>query len=153
MATFLTSAVLYVLSLSARSPSNWITVATVSELLGFLPFLTFPVVGAMIASKRPHNPIGWICLADGLLWNVLVMTDYYSRYGLAHRDVGGVVKRTAGQVLLDDERVRQTVGLGVHVVGLRGYAGGGEDLQGVVFVGGLLSQGEPDLAPRHQPNH
>jgi hypothetical protein len=32
-------------------------------------------------------------------------------------------------------------------VGFRGDAGGGEQLQGAVLVGGLLLQGKPDLAP------
>ncbi len=83
MAMFLASAALYIIALSAQSPSDWITVGTVSELLGFVPFLAFPIVGALIASRRPHNPIGWICLADGLLWSLLGITDYYSRYGVA----------------------------------------------------------------------
>jgi hypothetical protein len=39
-------------------------------------------VGAVIASRRPRNPIGWICLADGLLWMVLAVTDTYSVYGV-----------------------------------------------------------------------
>jgi hypothetical protein len=82
MAMFLASAALYVLSLSAQSPSNWITVGTVSEVLGFVPFLAFPIVGALITSRRPQNPIGWICLADGLLWSLLGITDYYTRYGV-----------------------------------------------------------------------
>ena len=83
MVMFLASAALYVLSLFAQSPSNWLTVGTVSEMVGFVPFLAFPIVGVLIASKRPQNPIGWICLADGLLWSLLAMTDYYSRYGVA----------------------------------------------------------------------
>jgi hypothetical protein len=83
MAMFLASAVLYVLALSAQPPSNWITVGTVSEMLGFVPFLAFPIVGALIASRRPRNPIGWICLADGILWSLLGITDYYTRYAVA----------------------------------------------------------------------
>src|SRR5918997_5121509 len=37
----------------------------------------------MIASRLPRNPIGWICLADGLLLLLLGLFDYYSVYGLA----------------------------------------------------------------------
>jgi hypothetical protein len=48
-----------------------------------VPFLAFPIVGALIASRRPHNPIGWICLAVGLLWMLLGLFDYYGVYGLA----------------------------------------------------------------------
>ena len=83
MAMFLASAALYALYLFERSPGDRLTVGTVGEALGFVPFLAFPVVGALIASRRPQNPIGWICLADGLFWSLLGLTDYYSRYGMA----------------------------------------------------------------------
>jgi hypothetical protein len=43
-------------------------------------------VGALIASKHPRNPIGWICLADGLLWMFVGMTDSYSVYGTTQPD-------------------------------------------------------------------
>jgi hypothetical protein len=56
---------------------------TVAGLLLYLPFLAFPIVGAFIASARPENPIGWILLADGLLWMCISVTDFYGLYGLA----------------------------------------------------------------------
>ena len=56
---------------------------TIGELLGGSLFLAFPVVGALIAARRPRNPIGWILLADGLLWNLSGTMDYYSDYGAA----------------------------------------------------------------------
>ena len=74
---------LYVLARSAQSPGDWLTVGTVSDMLSFVPFLAFPLVGALVASKHSRNPIGWICLADGLLWMILSMTDSYSIYGVA----------------------------------------------------------------------
>jgi hypothetical protein len=40
-------------------------------------------VGALIASRRPHNPIGWICLAVGFLFLLLGMIDFYSVYEVA----------------------------------------------------------------------
>src|SRR5215211_5901860 len=43
----------------------------------------FPPGGRPDASRRPMNPIGWICLADGLVWTFIEMTDSYSFYGLA----------------------------------------------------------------------
>ena len=43
----------------------------------------FPLVGALIISRRPHNPIGWICLADGLLWMLIFTFESYSAYGVA----------------------------------------------------------------------
>jgi hypothetical protein len=80
---FFASGVLAVLARSAQSPGNWFTVGTISETVTFVLFLAFPIVGALIASRRPQNPIGWICLADGLLWMILVLTNSYSIYGVA----------------------------------------------------------------------
>ena len=83
VAMFVTGDVMHVLARSAQSPGDWVTVSTVSEMLTFVPYLAFPIVGALIASRRPRNPIGWICLASGLLWMLLAVTDNYSIYGVA----------------------------------------------------------------------
>jgi hypothetical protein len=56
----------------------------VGDFLLFVPFTTFPIVGALIASRRPRNPIGWICLADGLLWILIILGEEYSSFGLAN---------------------------------------------------------------------
>ena len=56
----------------------------VGDFLLFVPFTAFPIVGALIASRRPRNPIGWICLADGLLWMLIILGEAYSSYGLAN---------------------------------------------------------------------
>jgi hypothetical protein len=74
---FVAGVPLYVLSSSAR------VTGTIGELVGGALFLVFPVVGTLIAARRPRNPIGWILLADGLLWNLSSMMDYYSDYGAA----------------------------------------------------------------------
>jgi len=74
---------LYVVAPPAQSPSNWGTVDTVSDVLIFLSFLAFPLVGALIASRRPHNPIGWLLLVEGLLWMLIDTIEYYGAYGLA----------------------------------------------------------------------
>ena len=67
----------------AQSPGNSNILGTISEAVSFVLFLAFPIVGALVASRRPQNPIGWICLADGLLWMLLAVTDSYSIYGVA----------------------------------------------------------------------
>jgi len=87
VAMFLASGVLTIMSLYAapatRPPSTWGTGGLIGGLVIFLPFLAFPLVGALIASKRPHNPIGWICLTAGFLWMLIVLSDSYGTYGLA----------------------------------------------------------------------
>ncbi len=83
VAMFLASVALFFLARSAQVPSSWSSNLTVSAMLFSLPFLAFPLVGALIASRRPGNPIGWICIAHGFLWMLLSMFDYYSEYGLA----------------------------------------------------------------------
>src|SRR5215208_5592122 len=80
---FVANVVLYFLAPSAQSTSNWGTVGTVSDMLVFVSFLAFPIVGALIASRRPHNPIGWICLAVGLSWMLGGLSQKYTAYGIA----------------------------------------------------------------------
>ena len=80
---FLAAVALSILVRSAHIPNGSSASRTVVDLLVSVPILAFPLVGALIASRRPHNPIGWICLADGLLWMLLGLFDYYSVYGLA----------------------------------------------------------------------
>jgi hypothetical protein len=53
--------------------SDWGTAGPLGLLAIFSPFLAFPLVGALIASRRPENPMGWICLAAGLFWMVIVV--------------------------------------------------------------------------------
>jgi hypothetical protein len=87
VAMFLLGFALTVLSLYAgpatQAPSDWGTSGLLSGLMIFLPFLAFALVGALISSRRPENPIGWICLASGLLFMLLAVTDSYSIYGTA----------------------------------------------------------------------
>jgi hypothetical protein len=83
VAMFLASVALWALARGAQVPGNWGVDLTLGSLLGGAAFLAFPLVGALIASRRPRNPVGWICLADGLLWRLTDVIDYYSVYGVA----------------------------------------------------------------------
>jgi hypothetical protein len=47
--------------------------------------LTFPTVGALIASRRPKNPIGWILCGTGLLTGVRSFAQAYADFGLVGR--------------------------------------------------------------------
>jgi hypothetical protein len=44
--------------------------------------VSFSVVGALIASHRPENPIGWIFLADGFCYGLLIAGEEYAVYAL-----------------------------------------------------------------------
>jgi hypothetical protein len=78
------SIALYVAARSVQSPSNWDTGGDSAVLIFLLPFLAFPLVGALIASKRTKNPI-WICLAAGIIWMVVLKSTSHWVYGLVVR--------------------------------------------------------------------
>jgi len=80
---FVATVPLCLLARSAHVPRSWGADLSIAGLLGGGLFLIFPLVGAMIASRRPKNPIGWILLADGLLWMLSDVMDYYAVYGVA----------------------------------------------------------------------
>jgi uncharacterized membrane protein YhdT len=80
---FVGSAALWVLAHSTHVPRSLDADLTTGSLLGQALFLVFPLVGALIASRRPENPIGWLCLVDGLLWTTTDMLDYHSLYVMA----------------------------------------------------------------------
>ena len=79
------SVALYIATRSVEPPSTWGTGGDSAVLILLLPFLAFPLVGALIASKRPENPIGWICLAVGIIWMVSLISTSYGLYGLVVR--------------------------------------------------------------------
>jgi hypothetical protein len=70
---FLASVVVYVLARSSQEAPT--TGGALSNLLIYVPFLVFPIVGALIASRHPTNPVGWICLAIGLFWTLIFLGD------------------------------------------------------------------------------
>ena len=53
------------------------SIATLATLI-----VSFSVVGALIASHRPKNPIGWIFLAVGFFQGLLSAGDQYAVYAL-----------------------------------------------------------------------
>jgi hypothetical protein len=58
-----------------------------------LSIAAFPLMGALIASRRPENTIGWIFCGIGVLWGLAALTAEYSTYALLRRDalIGGGV--------------------------------------------------------------
>src|SRR2546423_586983 len=75
----------------ARSPS----IQTFSLLLS----LAFPVIGAVIATRRPGNWIGWIFVAVGVSFAVATLSSEYASYALITRrgavPFGAFAARTA----------------------------------------------------------
>jgi hypothetical protein len=52
------------------------------SIVGYLPFST---TGAVIAARRPANPLGWLLLAIGLTLGMNDFTHYYAEYTLVYR--------------------------------------------------------------------
>jgi len=78
---FVASVALYVLARSAQEAlGSW---DALGDLLVFVPFLAFPIVGALIASRRLENPIGWMCLVAGLFWMLIALGSQYDAFVLA----------------------------------------------------------------------
>jgi hypothetical protein len=86
---FAATVVLYVAIRPVMPPSAYGTGGDSAVVIFVVPFLAFPVVGALIASKRPENPIGWISLAAGAFWMLAALTGPYAVYGAA-ADPGSV---------------------------------------------------------------
>jgi hypothetical protein len=51
----------------------------VPAVLGLGSFMT---VGAVVVSRQPHNRIGWLCCAGGLLGGLAAFSAEYARYAL-----------------------------------------------------------------------
>jgi hypothetical protein len=83
LAIFVATIPLWFLARGADLPSRWAADLGVGSLVGGALFLAFPLVGALIASKRPKNVVGWLCLAVGLSWMLGGLFDYYGYYGAA----------------------------------------------------------------------
>ena len=48
--------------------------------------LAFPTVGALVASRRPENPIGWIFCGTGILYGVQAFASGYANYAQLGHD-------------------------------------------------------------------
>ena len=78
IAMYLTGAAFVFVTLTAGEKPPKVGVLAIFAL-----FLAFPIVGALVASKRPENAIGWLCLAVGLLWMLSVLDEQRQAYELA----------------------------------------------------------------------
>jgi cytochrome b subunit of formate dehydrogenase len=69
---------------------------TLSNLLGYIVDITIPVIGIVLASRRPQNPIGWLFVAAGFL---LAFSGFGLSYGL-HALVADPGSLPAGRALV-----------------------------------------------------
>jgi hypothetical protein len=73
--------------------------------------LAFPGVGALIASSRPHNAIGWIMLAIGVVVGLSVILDSYAYFALTTR---------AGDLLGGSFALALTAHTWIPIIGISG---------------------------------
>jgi hypothetical protein len=55
----------------------------ISNLFIAVALLAYPTVGAIVASRRPNNLVGWILCGIGLLFGVAAFADAYAYYARA----------------------------------------------------------------------
>jgi hypothetical protein len=68
-----------VLEEASNAPSDG---SLLEDILLWLAFVSFPVLGALVASRQPRNAIGWIFIAIGVGIGLLVAGTEYAYYGL-----------------------------------------------------------------------
>ncbi len=62
--------------------ASWGTPGLLSELLFLFAMAGFPIVGVLIATRRPRNAIGWVLLGIGVVWGIDTLLTTYIAYGL-----------------------------------------------------------------------
>lgn len=80
VALFAGFAVLSAAGSSAHGPR-----AGAVDVLVFVLFLAYAAVGAVVSSRRPANPVGWLLLCQGLLFELTAFSLGYVKHGLFAR--------------------------------------------------------------------
>lgn len=62
--------------------SEGTTIDVGNAIATILIFASFPTVGALVASRRPRNPIGWLLMGIGALFVLALALGNYGEYGL-----------------------------------------------------------------------
>ena len=78
----LTSAALAFVLLNHSNSDEGTIGSQVGNAFFLVALLTFSTVGALVASRRPENPIGWIFLSLGAMFAISAFADGYATYAL-----------------------------------------------------------------------
>src|SRR5215211_8235155 len=68
--------------LNSPTPTGINQTPLLVEIWGLLVFVSFAAVGALVASRQPKNPIGWIFCAMGLSLTFTIASGQYAIYAV-----------------------------------------------------------------------
>jgi hypothetical protein len=97
LALFGLSLLLVFLGWSTPLPKGWIPWQ--GQIISTVGFMGAPVLGGLIASRRPENLYGWLWLGLGLSAALLQLADSYAAYALVVEPGSLPAPRTVSQVL------------------------------------------------------
>ena len=78
----LTFAALAFVVLNPTTPGGVTLGSRVSDVMFVVALFAFPTVGALVASRRPENPIGWLFTGSGLALAIVAFANGYAIYAL-----------------------------------------------------------------------
>jgi hypothetical protein len=97
LALFALSLLLIFLGWSTPLPRGW--VLWQGQFISTVGFMGAPILGGLVASRRPENPYGWLWLGLGLSGALLQLAGSYSAYALVVEPDSLPAPRTVGSVL------------------------------------------------------
>jgi signal transduction histidine kinase len=83
LATLSLASTLAGLAASWRAGEDW---SATHLLFGPVTAISYALVGALVAARQPHNPIGWIFSLEGLFIGLTLLASYYPSLGLSSAD-------------------------------------------------------------------
>src|ERR687895_1622670 len=97
LALFALSLMLILLGWSTPLPRGW--VPWQGQIISTVGFMGAPILGGLVASRRPENLYGWLWLGLGLSVALLQLAGSYSAYALVVEPDALPAPRTVGHVL------------------------------------------------------
>ena len=97
LALFAFSLLLILLGWSTRLPKGWVPWS--GQIIVIVGFMGAPILGGLVASRRPDNPYGWLWLGLGLSAALVQLAGSYAAYALVAEPGSLPAPRTVSQVL------------------------------------------------------